>query len=393
MKDNKLHTPDGFKDTLPRPFLLKKKLQNNIENTFYLTGYSPISSPLLEYAEVFEGAGSVPPRQMYRLIGRDGDILALRSDMTPPAARIAATNYTQSGVPLRFYYTENAFRCHQSYKGKAGEYTESGVELIGAAGIEADAEVIALAVDCLLAAGLTGFRLYIGHAGFIRGALGECDLSEDDKRVILRSMSSHKIATAEGLVVNARMPSGVKELTGRLNMLTGDLKLLDWAAALVNNESSAHAIRILKNIRTALDDYGLSEYILFDLGMIGTLDYYTGVVFRAYAKGTGFSLLDGGRYDELIKRYGQDFPAVGFSLKLDNLAALLDGAGEPVNSDAYIAYTSPGRKEAQQKARELRARGVRAEISLEPDKPREYYEAEANKRGIPDVYYFGGGGV
>jgi len=126
--------------------------------------------------------------------------------------------------------------------------------------------------------------------------------------------------------------------------------------------------------------------------MIGTLDYYTGVVFRVYAQGTGFSLLDGGRYDNLVRRYGQDFPAIGFSLKLDNLAALL-GGGEQEASGALIAYSRAGRKAALEKAAELRSRGVRAEISLIADKPRGFYEAEAAKRGVREVFYFGGDGL
>ena len=390
-RNNKRHTPDGFKDTLPEQFLFKQKLRQKIENTFYLAGYSPISSPMLEYAEVFEGTGSAPQRQMYRLIDREGDILTLRSDMTPPAARIAASNFSPADAPLRFYYTENAFRCHQSYKGKAGEYTESGVELIGAPGIEADAEVIALAINCLLAAGLNDFRIYIGHAGFFMGALDESGLPDEDKADVLRHLAKHNIVAAETVMQGKQLPDGIKELSERLNMLTGGLNMLSEAGALVHNETSAQAAKVLRDIYDALGDYGLSEYILFDLSMTGTLDYYTGAVFRGYTRGTGFSLLDGGRYDNLVKQYGQDFPAVGFSLKLDNLAAILDDGNEHIKSGALIAYTLPGRKAALKEAADLRAKGLRVEVSLTAGNTREYYEAEANARGIPHVYFFEGG--
>jgi ATP phosphoribosyltransferase regulatory subunit len=174
-------------------------------------------------------------------------------------------------------------------------------------------------------------------------------------------------------------------------MLTGGAGILDEAGRLVHNETSGRAVSVLREIYGALADYGLSGYILFDLGMTGTLDYYTGAVFRGYARGTGFSLLDGGRYDNLVKQYGQDFPAVGFSLKLDNLAAILDSGGEPVSGGALIAYTQAGRKAAFQKAAELRAGGIRAENSLTVGAPRAFYEAEAKARGIARVYYFEGG--
>ena len=391
MKDNKRHTPDGFKDSLPQQFYFKRQLKQKIENTFYLAGYSPISSPMLEYAEVFEGTGSVSPRQMYRFIGRDGDILTLRSDMTPPVARIAATHFTPADAPLRFYYTENAFRCNQSYKGKAGEFTESGVELIGAAGTEADAEVIALSINSLLAAGLSGFRFYVGYSGFIKGALTEGGLPDTVKADVLGHLAGHNIVAAEAALYGKDLPSGIMDLFSRLNMLTGDLNMLDQIEALVHNETSASAIAVLRDIYGALSDYGLSEYILFDLGMIGTLDYYTGVVFRGYSRGTGFSLLDGGRYDNLVKQYGQDFPAIGFALKLDNLMAVLEKGSESLHSDVLIAYTPEYRKTALKEAAALRARGSRVENCLTMGKPRAFYLAEANKRGIPRVIFFTGG--
>jgi len=390
MKDKQRHTPDGFKDSLPQKFHYKLKLKEKIEKEFYLSGYAPISSPMLEYSEVFEGAGSAPLHQMYRLIGRDGDILALRSDMTPPVARISATHYTPADAPLRFYYTENAFRCHESYKGKAGEFSESGVELIGASGIEADAEVIALAVNSLLVAGLSDFRFCVSHVDFLIGALEESGLPDDKKAVVLQCLASHNIAAAESVLKDVNLSLRLKLLFERMNLLTGGLDMLNEVETFVSNRASAHALKMLRELYDVLSDYDLSDHILFDLGMTGTLDYYTGVVFRGYARGTGFSLLDGGRYDNLVKQYGQDLPAVGFALKLDNLATILNSEEGPV-SDALIAYTKDGRKAALRKAAYLRSNGLRVENCLIAGEPRDFYVAEAKKRGIPRLFYFEGG--
>jgi ATP phosphoribosyltransferase regulatory subunit len=345
---------------------------------------------MLEYAEVFEGTGSAPLHQMYRLIGGDGDILTLRSDMTPPVARISATHFTPADAPLRFYYTENAFRCHESYKGRAGEFSESGVELIGATGIEADAEVIALAVNSLLLAGLKDFRFCISHVDFLKGAMEESGLPNAEKTLALEYLAAHNIVAAESIIKGASLPLGVRPLFERMNLLTGGLEMIDEVEAYVSNRASVLALQMLRELYDVISDYGLSDYILFDLGMTGTLDYYTGVVFRGYARGTGFSLLDGGRYDNLVKQYGQDLPAVGFALKLDNLATILNGNTKPT-SDVLIAYTKDGREAALKKAAYLRADGVRVENCLVVGEPREFYVAEAKKRGISQLMYFEGG--
>jgi ATP phosphoribosyltransferase regulatory subunit len=387
MRDNRLHTPDGFRDWLPGAYRFKLGVRRKIEDTFESFGYAPVSSPMLEYMEVFDGIGSTPPKQMYRFIDRDGDILTLRSDMTPSIARIAATNYTLADAPLRFFYTENAFRCHESYKGKAGEFTESGVELIGAGGPDADAEVIALAVKALLAAGLSTFRVYMGHARFFKQVLEAAGLSDLDCRQACAYMAEQNIAAAEKFLSQHKLPEAAARLCGRINTLTGGMGMLAEIKQMDLGGTARESIDYLERVYAILDGYGVAKYVLFDLSMVGTLGYYTGILFRGYTYGTGFSLLDGGRYDRLISQYGTDFPAVGCAIKLDTLAAVLSGNSGTPPADVLLAYTEGGRLSALRAADYLRAKGLRVAACLNTGITEEECVGKARRDGIPKLLY------
>ncbi|MDR3239889.1 MAG: ATP phosphoribosyltransferase regulatory subunit [Clostridiales bacterium] len=394
MRDNKLHTPDGFKDFLPDSYWLKLKIERRVEEVFHRYGFASVSSPMLEYIEVFEGKGSAPPKQMYRFLDQEGDILALRSDMTPPIARMAAAHYSWDDAPLRFCYVENAFRRHESYKGKAGEFTEAGVELIGLNSPDADAEVIAIAIRSLLAAGLTEFRVDIGQAEFLRGILEETGLPAEDQAAVLRALAERDWAAAERLAREKNISGAPGETLSGLHKLIGGADVLRKMKPLTQNVKSLRAVEHLELLHEILEDYGVSPYVVFDLSMTGHLDYYTGILFRGYCHGIGFSLLDGGRYDGLIARYGPAFPAVGFAIKIDHLMSVLSGRtiDEPRKAaDVLLAFTPSGRKMALAAGDELRRQGLRVENSLaalskEDDLPD--IMSYVRRKNIPGVLFF-----
>ena len=171
--DFKLHTPIGVNDLLPEEARVKKAVCIKIEKIFDSYGYNEVESPMFEYIEVFsdEKMGSISPQEMFRFFDKDGRLIALRSDMTPPIARIAATAYHQSTGPLRFSYFGNAFRDSKSYQGKKCEFAQAGIELLGAYGADADAEVIAMAVKSILASGIKEFKLNIGQVKFFNAII------------------------------------------------------------------------------------------------------------------------------------------------------------------------------------------------------------------------------
>ncbi len=387
--DNKLHTPVGVRDILPEEFAFKREVVSKIEDVFGRYGYKQISSPMLEYTEVFEQAGVVS-NNMYRFIDRDGAVLGLRSDMTPPIARIAATKYNEADLPLRFSYTENSFINRESFQGKLHEFTQSGVELIGVNSIDADAEALCVAINALVAAGLKTFKIQIGHVDFLRGILEESSLSESDTSALKALILSRNFADASAFVAEKDTGAHIKELFKSLIILGGGIEDLDAVSRLVKNPLSLRALDELKAMSALLSEIGLSEFVSFDLNMVGNLDYYTGLIFRGHTPGTGFSILDGGRYDGLPSRFGKPYPAVGFALRINHIVGALQAT--PVTfADTLLAYDTDMRAKALLTGDELRMRGLYVENSLISGGFEENIN-HARSRKLKGVIYFSSNG-
>ncbi len=315
MMNYRLHTPEGVKDYLPEEYAIKKQTENRITGVFEERGYKAINTPTFEFIQVLDGMGGVGSERMYKLLDRDGSILALRSDFTPAIARIAATAYSAEDVPLRFSYIGSCFRYNASYQGKMREFTQAGIELIGDGGEKADTEVLTAAIDSLLAAGLKDFCIDIGDVNFLQGVLDDADISSEKKEKIRECIINKDYVE----VGKAAEGTGAADILSDLPLLIGGIELLERLQATVGNEVSQKALSHLHKIYDALGEK--QKYISFDFSVMGQMDYYTGLVFRGYARGTGFSIVDGGRYDRLVANFGADMPAVGFSVNVDHLMA------------------------------------------------------------------------
>ncbi len=318
MKDCLLHTPDGLKDIEPSTCQEKIELQNRIVSVFNRYGYQPIQTPTFEFYDVFvRERGTVDTKQIYKFFDKDGDILALRPDITPSIARFTAAYYTEEHFPLRFCYVGNTFRNNEKYQGKSTEFTQAGVELIDLDTVDADAEIIALMIQSLLLAGLKDFQIDIGQVDFFKGLVEEAGLNEEDQ---LRKIIDEKNFIAlERLLNEHSMPEHLKEVFLDLPKLYGSIDVLDRASALTSNKRALSALQRLKDVYTILCDYGVQNYITFDLGMVNQLNYYTGIIFRGYTYGTGVSIVDGGRYNNLLDQFGKSAPSIGFAIYVDEL--------------------------------------------------------------------------
>lgn len=366
MRDNKFHTPFGVRDYLPNICHLKINLERRIESVFHQYGYSSVESPIFEYVEVLKAAG-IDLKQMYTFIDRDGEILALRSDITPAIARIAATSYGKDDIPLRFCYTGHAFRYNKSYQGKLREFAQSGIELIGINSPQANGEALAVAIHCLQAAGLLHFRIDIGQVEFLKGALEEGNFSNEESLALQQYMLEKNYVAVEEALQLKEVPKGIKKLLSDLPMYMGGLDVLDEARKLVSNKKSLAALDDLQNVYRLLEEQQLNSYISFDLSMMGHLGYYTGIIFSGYTRGCGFSVLDGGRYDKLLSAFGAPWPSTGFAVKInDLLSALQNQKAEPDASlsATLLVCTEAGRRTAQRTADVLRKQGLIIENSL-----------------------------
>ena len=395
MIDNGFRTPEGFKDYLPGEYFFKKRIEDGLESVFHRYGYSSVGTPLLEYAEVFTDKGSVDPRQIYRLIDREGNTLALRSDVTPPVARIVASNFSGSDMPLRFCYVQNVYRYGPSYQGRNNEITQAGIELVGAGGDEADAEALAVAIDALLSSGLEDFRIDVGQVRFLNGVLEESGLDAAVRGALNSSVIARDFVAAERIGRENDVPENVSRLLSNLPVFSGGADMLDAALSATEGASPRAALMNLKNIHSVLSDYGFAKYVLFDLSMAGNMDYYTGMIFRGYTSGMGFSILDGGRYDGLLSRFGEPRPSVGFIIKVHNVEGALEkqnGRSNPAEADVLIAWSGEGRGAALAEASRLRREGLRAECSfIGPDVGANL--DFARRRGIKKLLCFNGAGV
>lgn len=368
MKDLKRHTPAGLSDLTPEAHARKRVVERRIEAVFESWGYTFISSPTIEYRAVFEGKGSVPPSRMYGFPDAGGDMLALRPDMTPAAARIAAT-HPSLGLnegPLRLCYIEKAFRNHERYQGKVGEFTQAGVELMGERSAEADAEVVALAAESLQAAGLTGFRVDVGQVDFLRGVLADSGLQEAQRETLTQYMIARDYTAVEAMIAaQSDVSEAAQAVLGDLTRWMGGIEMLAQAEPYATHPLSRRAIEHLRDMYAYLRDAGLSEHILFDLSMTGHLDYYTGVIFRGYVPGAGYAVVDGGRYDHLLEAFGRPAPAVGFAIRLDGVLDALTMQEPPdFGPDTLVAYAPDARATALRTAGALRRQGVRIENML-----------------------------
>ncbi len=392
MRNNSLHTPVGVRDLLPKESEIKSFVTKKIENVFKSYGFETVESPEFEFLEVFsdENKGSTDPKQMYKFIERDGSTLALRSDMTPPIARIAATVYGDTEDPIRLSYFGNTCRYYEEYQGRARQEYQAGIELIGVNSVEADAEVLVIAVNSLLETGLTDFNITIGQVEFFKGILEETNLSQDDKRTLYECVAQRDYVSVEKIIEEKNLPEDIKEIFINLPKMYGDFEILEYAQKITKNEVSKKSIQNLMELYKIIEYYGYEKYITFDLSMVSNLNYYTGIIFRGYTEGIGYHIVSGGRYDNLVGQYGKNKEAVGFSLKLSDIISLIikkDIEIETKKITALICYKKEGMKSALLASKKFRETGLYIENGLLGDDLNKNIEY-AKSKNMSHVLYF-----
>ena len=247
----------------------------------------------------------------------------LRPDFTPSIARCAAKYFMEEKVPLRFSYNGNTFTNTSNLQGKLKEVTQMGAELIGDPSVEADAEVISMVIEALKSTGLTRFQVTIGEVDYFRGLCEEAGLDEDTEKELRSCISGKNFFAAQELLEQKQIPEPYHSILLKLADMFENIESLEDAKSLVKNERSLQAIARLEKLKKRLEQYGVAEYITFDLGMLSKYQYYTGVVFKAYTYGIGDAVVKGGRYDNLLRKFGKDTAAIGFVIVIDDLLEAL----------------------------------------------------------------------
>ncbi len=315
-----LHTPEGVRDIYNVECGKKLVLESRLKKTFHLYGYHDIQTPMFEYFDVFrKEIGTIPSRDLYKFFDKEGNTLALRPDITPSVARAAATLFGEEELPIRLCYTGNTFVNHSSYQGRLREVTQMGAELIGDDSVEADAEMLALVIESLLAVGVKEFQINVGNVDFFRSLIEDASLDEDAQERVIELINNRNYFGVEEYLDSIMVTRSAKEAFVGLNELTGGLEVLAAAKDLAPNSAGIMAIKRLERIYNILLMYGVEKYVTFDLSMTGTYGYYTGIIFRGYTYGSGDAIVKGGRYDHLLEKFGKNSPSIGFAIVVDEL--------------------------------------------------------------------------
>jgi ATP phosphoribosyltransferase regulatory subunit len=303
--------PPGTRDVLPEEMRELRAIGDRMRACFERAGYGEVHTPALEYEDVLRRGEERAAGARYRTFDESGAVLALRSDMTIPIARVVATRYANAQPPLRFSYLARAWRATDRGVGEPREFLQGGLELIGVPGAEGEAEVVALTIAALDEAGLRRHRVGVGDGALYRSLLTSFGVPDDAHLPMLESLSRRDLVGLEGQVDALGLAKGERDLLVGLPQLRGGRAVLDRA-----DTAGLDGLRALHEL---LSERGVADRVIFDLGLVRELGYYTGSVFEVYDPAVGFTLGGGGRYDELIGRFGRDLPACGLALDVQRV--------------------------------------------------------------------------
>ena len=310
--------PSGTRDVLPDEMRELRGIVDGLRGVFERHGYSEVSTPVLEYESVLrQGEGGVQPA--YRVFDDHGEVLALRADMTVPIARLVATRYATADPPLRLCYVAHAYRQVRPHRGQMREFLQAGIELVGAPGAEGTAEALTVLCHALDAVGLADYRVGLGDAALYPALLRAFDVPEEARQRMLRRLATKDLVGLEAEVGGLELAAEAAELLVRVPELRGGPDVLEAPAG-----PAADAVAGLRAVLDRLEPR-VAGRVIFDLGLARGLGYYTGAVFDVYDPSLGAALGGGGRYDDLLGRFGRPLPAVGFAIGVDRLHVALSG--------------------------------------------------------------------
>jgi len=295
--------PSGTRDVLPDEMRELRVITEAFRAVFESSGYGEIATPALEYETVLTRGDPAAADPAYKLFDEHGNVLVLRSDMTIPIARVVASRYASAEPPLRFCYFAHAYRSVRPQRGQAREMLQAGLELIGAPGPDGTAEALTVLARALDAAGLENYRIGLGDASLYRRLLDRLAVPEGARPQIL-----HELVTRDFVGLEREVEVHGHEDLVRVPQLRGGVEVL---ADLPEGES-------LRAVYDGLPP-AVADRVIFDLGLIRSLGYYTGAVFEVYDAAFGAPIGGGGRYDDLLRRFGRDLPACGWALNVERL--------------------------------------------------------------------------
>ena len=369
MQNKRLHTPEGVRDIYNDECEKKHYILDRMRQVIQSYGYRFIETPTFEFFDIFgQEVGTTPSKDLYKFFDREGNTLVLRPDMTPSIARAASKYFPIETEPVRLCYEGNVFINNNSYQGRLKESTQLGVEFIGENSVDADGEIIALVVNNLKAAGLEQFQISIGHADLFRQLMKAADFDAEAEETLRDLILNKNFFGVDEFLERHQVTDDLRSLFSMLGKMYASPK--EWAGMkeiALRFPGVADALSYLQELYELLEVYDVTKYVSFELGLISSYSYYTGILFSGYTFGSGEPIVKGGRYDGLLSYFGKEAPAIGFALMVDQLLLALErqkiaiSAGQEAE---IILYTQQQRKIAATTAEELRNAGKIVRLHL-----------------------------
>ncbi len=364
-KSKVLQIPYGTKDILPGEARAKRRMEDKIAANFLSWGYDEVATPTFEYLDTFSIGNSGVSEESMKFLDRNNRTLVLRSDMTTPLARLVATRLNSEKSLKRLFYIANIFRYEETQAGRQCEFCQAGVELMGAAEPTADAEVLALAIASLQAAGLVEFTLSLGHIDFLAGLMEEAQLNEEEAESIKKAVLEHNAVGLEQVIKQLNLAPELQDIFNKLLFLHGGEELIAELLKTVKNAKSRAALYNLEAIYKLTKEYGVAKFISFDLSLNRNLDYYTGMVFEVYTE------------------------KMGFAMGINRIMLVLERQHNlSISSewDVFVAWNKAKLEAAIKRATELRAQGKTVKMSMTATTEKQAMELQELNRCNSLVY-------
>ncbi len=337
MKKNNKITPEGTRDLLFRECEALRKVQSILRDLFEAQGYGEVITPGFEFYDVFSSNSMYFPQEnMYKLIDNKGRLLVMRPDSTIPIARMTSTKLKNHTLPIKLYYSQRVYRQQPEHRGKNSEIMQMGIELIGLSTFESDLEVLTLGIESLTACTKKDFRIEIGHIGIFKFLMESLKTDQEIKNRVHKLISAKNYTALSDLLENVTSSSKddptfclesrkSAELLKELPKLFGGKEALERAKELFHGYDSQplQMLSYLEKIYDGLAARGLQDKLIIDFGLVNQAEYYSSLIFRGYVDRSGEPVLSGGRYDELFRDFGDNLPATGFGINVDQLRSNL----------------------------------------------------------------------
>jgi ATP phosphoribosyltransferase regulatory subunit len=294
-----------------------RRLERSLLAVFEDFGYGEVRTPTIEYADVVTRGDAESAGDGYRFFDDRGELLTLRTDMTIPIARLAATRFGEVEPPWRLCYVANSYRAVIPQRAQLREFGQAGIELIGAGGEGCVSEVVEILARSLDAVGLPEATIGIGDAGLWEALVRDLGGSEPVVVATSRRLAAHDmVGLGAELLESGEFSQEAQGALLETVQRRGGPGLIAEARGAGGQRFGAVLDR-LEQTCEAIEARGVSDRVRVDFSMLRDLGYYSGSILEVYDPSVGEAIGGGGRYDGLMSRFGLDQPAAGFSLYLE----------------------------------------------------------------------------